>query len=415
MMNSRERVLSALDYRNPDKIPIDFGGHRSSGISAMAYARVKRALGITSGDIYVYDMMQQLAIIEEPVLTALEVDTVELGRAFWHEERFWKEWTLPDGTPCKIPAAANLEKRGEEWLLLAPDGTPVGVQKPGCDFFEQILYPLAGSDFEHTDFSDVDTASAHSMRAAAPVPGSHLKLDEEGLAELSEGAKRLRASTSRAIQASFGGKMIEGPQALYGMENYLLYSALYPEQIIRLSEKLCDGYCRSINKWLPAVAPYIDIMGFGDDLGTNNGPMISPDKYRLYYKPYHARMWQLVKELAPHVRILLHCCGGIEPLLEDLIDAGLDAVNPVQIRARGMQLDALKKKYGGRITFWGGGCDTQTILPQGSPDQVRAHVRSQLEIMKGEGGFVFQQVHNIIGRVPVENILAMFETVSRYR
>jgi len=209
--------------------------------------------------------------------------------------------------------------------------------------------------------------------------------------------------------------MIEGPQALYGMENYLLYTALYPEQIIRLSEVLCEGYCKSLRKWLPAVAPYIDLIGFGDDLGTNNGPMISPEKYRLYYKPYHARMWRLVKELAPHVKILLHCCGGIEPLLEDLIEAGLDAVNPVQISARGMQLETLKSKYGVRITFWGGGCDTQTILPQGTPDQVRDHVRGQIEIMKGEGGFVFQQVHNIIGRVPIENIMAMFETVIRFR
>jgi uroporphyrinogen decarboxylase len=414
-MNSRQRVRTALDFKNPDKIPIDFGGHRSSGISAMAYARLKKALGITTGDVYVYDMMQQLAIIEDPVLDALEVDTIELGRAFYLQQNDWKEWALPDGTPCQIPAAANIEKRSEDWYLLAPDGTPVGVQKPGCDFFEQIYYPLQESDFEHSDFSEIGAASARSMRAAAPVPGSHLRTDEAGLAELTAGAQRLRAATDRAIQASFGGKLIEGPQALYGMENYLVYTALYPEATLRLSETLCDSYCASLRKWLPPLAPYIDIIGFGDDLGSNHGPLISPDKYRLYYKPFHARMWHLVKELAPDVRILLHCCGGIEPLLEDLIEAGLDAVNPVQISARGMQLDALKSKYGGRITFWGGGCDTQTILPHGTPDQVRAHVRGQLEIMQGNGGFVFQQVHNIIGRVPVENILAMFETVIQYR
>lgn len=414
-MNSRERVQSALTFRNPDKIPIDFGGHRSSGISAMAYARLKKALGVTTGDIYVYDMMQQLAIIEEPVLAALEVDTIELGRAFFLEARDWQEWRLPDGTPCKIPAAANLEQRGADWVLLAPDGTAVGVQKPGCDFFEQIHYPLQESEFEHSDFAEVGPASRISIRAAAPVPGSHLGTDEQGLALLAEGAKRLRASTDRAILASFGGKLVEGPQSLYGMENYLMYTALYPEAVLRLSERLCEGYCQTLRKWLPAIAPWIDVIGFGDDLGSNHGPLISPEKYRLYYKPYHARMWRLVKELAPQVKILLHCCGGIEPLLEDLIEAGLDAVNPVQISARGMQLEILKGQYGGRLTLWGGGCDTQSVLPQGTPDEVRRHVRGQLEIMHGSGGFVFQQVHNIIGRVPVENILAMFETVIRYR
>ncbi|HNW59929.1 MAG TPA: uroporphyrinogen decarboxylase family protein [bacterium] len=414
-MTSRERVQAALAFRKPDKIPIDFGGHRSSGISAMAYARLKKALGLHSGGIYVYDMMQQLAIIEEPVLAALEVDTVELGRAFFHAEQDWKEWTLPDGTPCKIPAAAHIERRGADWFLLAPDGTPVGVQKPGCDFFEQIHYPLQESEFAHSDFSEIGAASSRSMRAAAPVPGSHLGTDARGMAQLVAGAQKLRAATGRAIQASFGGKLIEGPQSLYGMENYLMYTALYPEATLRLSETLCEGYCRTLRTWLPAIAPYIDIVGFGDDLGSNHGPLISPEKYRLYYKPFHARMWKLVKELAPNVKVLLHCCGGIEPLLEDLIDAGLDAVNPVQISARGMQLDGLKARYGGRLTFWGGGCDTQTILPQGTPEQIRNHVRAQVEIMQGEGGFVFQQVHNIIGRVPVENILAMFETVIRYR
>lgn len=414
-MNSRERVRAALDMKNPDKIPIDFGGHRSSGISAMAYARLKKALGITSGDIYVYDMMQQLGIIEAPVLDALQIDTVELGRAFWHEESNWKPWVLPDGTDCKIPASANIEQRGADWYLLAPDGTPVGVQKPGCDFFEQIYYPLQESEFEHSHFSELKGSSQRSLRAAAPVPGSHLPMDAAGVAELAEGARRLRASTDRAILASFGGKLFEGPLSLYGMENYLIYTALYPEAALRLSEKLCADYCAALTRWLPPLAPFIDIIMFGDDLGSNHGPLISPDKYRTLYKPFHAQMWRLVKELAPQVRILLHSCGGIEPLLEDLIDAGLDAVNPVQISCRGMELDHLKDKFGGRLTFWGGGCDTQTVLPHGTPEQVRAHVRGQLEIMQGQGGFVFQQVHNIIGRVPVENILAMFETVQQYR
>ncbi len=136
-MNSRERVLAALNYREPDKIPIDFGGHRSSGISAIAYARLKKALGISTGDIYVYDMIQQLAIVEQPVLDRFQVDTIELGRAYMHDASDWKDWELPDGTPCKIPAMIQVEKKEDDWYLLSESGLPYGVQKKGCLYFEQ--------------------------------------------------------------------------------------------------------------------------------------------------------------------------------------------------------------------------------------------------------------------------------------
>jgi len=155
-------------------------------------------------------------------------------------------------------------------------------------------------------------------------------------------------------------------------------------------------------------------MLFGDDLGCQNGPLISPGMYREYYKPFHARLWKRAKELAPHIKIQLHCCGGIEPLLGDLIEAGLDMANPVQISCAGMEPQHLKDRFGDRFTFWGGGCDTQTMLPQGTPAQIREHVLRQMEILSPGGGFVFQQVHNIMADVPPENIMAMFSAVAEF-
>jgi uroporphyrinogen decarboxylase len=396
-MNSQERVLAAINCQTPDRLPIDFGGHRSSGISAIAYAKLKKELNIDSGDIYVYDMIQQLAIIEPPVLEVLGVDAIELGRGFLLQAEDWKDWVLPDGTPCKIPFYVEIFKEGEDWFLLDEKGNRSAVQKKGCLYFEQLFYPLAERGIENDDFADLEQILPQNMWNAAPSPGGHLDLeDPEDFKAFADGAASLRASTDKAIIGLFGGNLFETPQFLYNAENYLFYLA-------------------GLERYLAAVGDHIDIILFGDDLGSNQGPMIDPEMYRTFYKPFHKIMWSKVKELAPHLKIQLHCCGGIEPFLEDLIEAGLDMINPVQINAHTMEPVLLRKKYGGRFCFWGGGCNTQEILNRKSPDEVEAHVNAQLDIWRPYDDFVFQQVHNILPGVPVENILAMFEAVREFR
>jgi uroporphyrinogen decarboxylase len=408
-MNSRERVRTALDHRQPDRVPIDLGAHRSSGIAAIAYAKLKQALGITTGDVYVYDMVQQLAIVEPEVLDAVGADVIELGRGFMLEQEDWQPWVLPDGTPCKIPAFINLERRGDAEYLLSDDGVALAIRKQGMLYFEQIHWPWLERNIDQQDFSDLGEALDYTMWTGIPTPGSHIPLTEEGLAELAAGAKTLRESTDRAIMGLFGGNFFEIPQFLYRMDNYLLYMGLYPEACQRLSQALYEHHLPRLEAWLGAVGPYIDVMLFGDDLGGQNGPLMSPDMYRRYYKPWQSKLWRHAKELAPHVNIHLHTCGGIEPLLDDLIEAGLESANPVQITSRGMDPRHLKATYGDRFTFWGGGCDTRHILPHGTPDEIRAHVREQIDVFAPGGGFVFQQVHNILADVPPENVLAMFE------
>lgn len=410
-MNSRDRIKSALNHQQPDRVPIDFGGHRSSGIAAIAYAKLKNALGISSGNVYVYDMVQQLAIVEPAVLDAVGSDVVELGRGFMLDDKDWKDWVLPDGTACKIPDFINIEKRGSDSYLLSDDGIDLAIQKESCMFFEQIHWPWLDEDPEEQDFSDLEEAFKYTMWTGIPTPGGHIPLTDEGCQQLAEGARKLRESTDRAILAIFGGNLFEVPQFLYRMDNYLRHMGYHPEACERLSEALCDFYMPRLEKWLGAVGPYIDVILFGDDLGGQTGPMISPKMYRRYYKPWHTKLWQRVKELAPHLRINLHSCGGIEPLLDDLIEAGLDSINPVQITCKGMDPRQLKRDYGERLTFWGGGCDTQRILPLETPDQVRENVRELVSVWNPGGGFVFQQIHNILSEVAPENIIAMFEAV----
>jgi uroporphyrinogen decarboxylase len=409
-MTSRERVRTALNHQEPDRVPVDLGGHRSSGIAAIAYHKLRTYLQLPEKPVRVYDMVQQLAIIDEDVLDLFGVDTVEMGRGFLLDDSDWKPWVLPDGTPCEIPYYVNLEQAGGDWYLLDKDGDRVGLLKKGSLYFEQCKFPLMERGIENDHFEDLEEMLEKQMWSAVVHPGAHIDMSREGLSRLAEGARKLRESTDRAIVGLFGGNMFEVPQMLYRMDNYLLYTGMYPDKVLELSENLYSIYLANLEKWMSAVGPHIDVVLFGDDLGGQQGPLISPDAYREYYKPYHKKLWGRAKELAD-VKVQLHCCGGIYELLDDLIDAGLDAVNPVQISCRGMDPERLKADFGDRITFWGGGCDTQHVLPLEPPEKVAEHVKELTSIFSPGGGFVFQQVHNILANVRPENIRAMMEAI----
>ena len=411
-MTSRERVLAALNHVEPDRIPVDLGGHRSSGIAAIAYHQLRKHLGLPKKAVRVYDMVQQLAIIDEDVLDLFGVDVIEMGRGFLLDDGDWKPWILPDGTPCEIPYYTNLELRGEDWFILDKEGVEMGVLKKGSLYFEQTLFPLMERGIENDDFEDLEEMLGKQIWSAVVHPGAHLEMDEEGLREMGLRAKALRESTDRAIVGLFGGNMFEIPQMLYRMDHYLLATGMYPDKVLELSEKLYQVHLKNLEKWIGAVGPYIDVVLFGDDLGGQQGPLISPEAYREYYKPYHEKLWGRAKELAD-VKVQLHCCGGIYELLDDLIEAGLDMVNPVQISCRGMDPKQLKAEFGERITFWGGGCDTQRILPLSKPDEISKHVQELSSIFSPGGGFVFQQVHNILANVPPENVVAMFDSIHK--
>ena len=410
-MTPRERILSALEHRQPDRVPVDFGAHRSSGISAIAYAKLKKHLGIDSGDIYVYDMVQQLAVIESEVLDRLQVDTIELGRGFLTDAADWKPWQLPDGTPCQIPGYQRIEEDSGDWYLLAEDGTRLGVQRKGCLYFEQCYWPWEGRPVSEVDLDELPDVLGRSVWSGVATPGGHLGMSEEGLVRLADGAKQLRETTDRAIVGLFGGNMFEIPQFLFRMDSYLMSLAAEPGVCLELSERLCELHLANLEKWLGAVGPYIDVILFGDDLGGQSGPLISQATYRRLFKPFHAKLFRRAKELAG-VKVQLHCCGGVEPLLGDLIEAGLDAINPVQVSCQGMTPEHLKKTYGDRLTFWGGGCDTRHVLGQTGPAEVRENVHRLVGAFAPGGGFVFQQVHNVMADVPPENVVAMFDAVQ---
>jgi uroporphyrinogen decarboxylase len=283
MTTSRERVMLAVNHREPDQIPIDLGGHRSSGIMAIAYNKLKQHLGITEGDVYVYDFVQQLAIIEHPVRQRFGIDTIELGRGFALNPEDWRDWVLPDGTPCKIPAYIQPVKVGNDWHVYHEDGTLLTIQKEGCLYFEQVCWPLANSDDQ--TFQNLEKAMEYVMWASLGTPPAPIGYDPEGLKQLAAGARTLRASTDKAIIGLFGGNLFELGQMLFRNDNFFYLLAAEPQRVHRFLDKLVELHLANLEKYLSAVGPYIDIILFGDDLGMQTGSQISP---RMYYEFFQA-------------------------------------------------------------------------------------------------------------------------------
>jgi uroporphyrinogen decarboxylase len=404
-MSPRERVLTALNHREPDRPPLDLSGHRSSGIAALAYARLRRYLGLPERPLRVYDPVQQLAVVDEDVLDLFHIDTIELGRGFALEDIHWQDWTLPDGTPCQMPAWVNLHREPGRWVIRSRTGRELAQMPEGVLYFEQTYWPFAEQD-------DLDHLPEHleqSMWTAVATPPGPLAEGPEGLAVLRAGARALRARTDRAIIGLFGGNLLELGQFLYRNDNFYLLLAGEPRRAHAFLDRAVALHLANLERFLGAVGPYIDVVLFGDDLGMQCGPQISPRMYREFFFPRQQLMWRRVRELAPQVRIMLHCCGGVRELLPGLIEAGLDAINPVQITCKGMDPAGLKRDFGAQLTFWGGGCNTQEVLSRATPAQVRDHVRRLADIWRPGGGWVFQQVHNILADAPPENIVAMYE------
>ncbi len=389
-MNPRERILTALRHQELDRVPIDLGAMRSTGITALAYRRLKEHLGLTEGEVYVYDTGQQLAVVEPPILDLFGLDVVPLDL---DQLRGWQPYTLPDGYPARIVADFITETAPDGSVYQLEDGRRVRCRPPSSHYFYCIYQPLA----EATTPADLN-----------PLPLQGYSDDE--LILLRDRARYLYQNSDYAIMGHFGGSILEAGQGLRGWERFMIDLARGGPFLEAFLERLTEVHLADLARYLDAVGPYIQIIVMGDDLGTQHGPQISPQTYRRWIKPCHTRIYGYVHQHYPEVYVFLHSCGGIYPLIPDLIEAGVQILNPVQISAAGMDPVRLKREFGADLTFWGGGCDTQHTLPHGTPAEVAAEVKRLLDIFAPGGGYVFNQVHNIQADVPPENIVAMLET-----
>jgi len=413
-MNSRERIIAALNHVQPDKVPIDCGGHRSSSFSVQAYKNLREYLSMPKSDLYVYAPIEQLVYPDQDVLELFGIDVIGLGRDFIYNDDYWKDWTMHDGTSVKIPKFVDIRDIDRDSVMYNSKGRPIAIQKEHSLYFEQSVFPREDDDSD--DFSNLEENFRDVVWLGTWVAPSPLGYEGEDFLFRREYARKTRANTDRAIYAygPVGCCFFEATQYIMGMRYALQNLAARPKLMHKFLDKLLEVFMRDMEREIASCGDSIDIIGLFDDYGMQTGLMISPNMYREFFKPMQKELCSFTKKLKPNVKICLHSCGAVGPLIGDFIEAGIDAINPVQTSCAGMDLVKLKKEYGRDITFWGGGCDTTEILPYGTPSQVRDHVLKNLDVMFKDGGYVFQQTHNILADVPPENIVAMFEAVREY-
>jgi len=410
-MTSRERVLAAINHQEADHLPRDLGATPSSGISAIAYNNFVKYTGLNSGPAKIYDVVQQVAQPDDPVLDYLKIDAVDVGRTFNETPAHWKEFPLADGSIGLIPTWFNPERQPDGSWNVYKNGVKIARMPIGATFFDGTYIPYPEEIPE--DLSDLDEQMDLILwQAMVHAPWDHAS--EEGFwDELRARALRLRETTDRAIVIVCGCNLFEWGTFLRKIDNFLCDLMLDEEGVERLLDELLARHLKTLEKVCHYVGDLCDVLRFGDDLGMDTGPFMQPDIYRRLFKPRHAQLNAYVHKHS-QMKTFLHSCGSIYKVMPDLIEAGYDVINPVQFIARDMDSTRLKKEFGKDITFWGGGCDTRRILNHGTPEQVRDHVRQQIEILAPGGGFVFNPVHNIMPDCPPENVEMMFKTVDEY-
>jgi len=394
-MTSRERVITALEHKEPDRVPVDLGAMLSTGIMGMAYNTLKDHLEISGGRTRMYDLGQQLAEPEIEILERIGADVLPL---FVSEPKKWKPSTLPDGSPCEVPASFNPEVLSDGSSVLRDDEGHITAKMPKDGYyFDGVYHPL-----EHVN--TIEELEKHHF---------YSPIDEDTLNDLHNRAKHLYENTPYAVMLNGAGGIYEWAQGLRGWGQFMMDLAGNPEFAGALLDKLVEADIQRLEQVLPAVEGYVQVVQTGDDLGMQTGPQLSPKLYREVVKPRHKRLYQYIKEQAD-AYIFIHTCGSVYEFIPDFIEMGIDALNPVQVSAKDMDTKKLKSEFGKDITFWGGGCDTQEVLPFGTPSEVEEEVKKRIEDLAAGGGFVFTQVHNIQADTPPENIMAMYEAVKSF-
>ena len=410
-MTSRERVLAAINHETPDRLPVDLGSNPSSGISAMGYNKLKTALGMEDGHTRIYDVVQQLAQPEEVVLDALGCDVLDIGRTFNTADDDWYDITLPDGTAAQYPKWFQPLERADGAREVEKNGVVIARMPADGAFFDQTYFPYEAG--YPTDYAGLDDAMDMILWQAL----AHSPWDNEDAPDfwtrLRENTLRLRERSDKALMIVCGCNLFEWGTFLRKLDNFLMDLLTEPEEVETLLDELMKRHLQTLEKVCEAVGDCCDILRFGDDLGTTGGLFMPPDTYRELFKPRHTQLNAFVHENS-QMKTFLHSCGSIYRIMPDLIEAGYDIINPVQTNCFEMDPQTLKTEFGADITFWGGGCDTASILNKATPEAVREHVLERCRIFAPGGGFIFNTIHNILPEVPAENTLAAYEAVKEF-
>lgn len=419
-MNSRERVLAAINHTVPDRVPLDLGGSAVTGMHASSVYLLRQALQLDppGTPVKVVEPYQILGEIKPDLIEALGVDVVQLPPVktmFGFKNENWKTWTLFDGTPVLVPEGFNTDPEPNGDILMYPEGDrsvrPSGHMPAGGFYFDSIV---------RQDPIDEDKLNPEdNLEEFGPV-------SDADLAHYAFYADQLYTQTDKAIMGNFGGTAfgdialvpgpwMKNPKGIRDIAEWYMSTVARRDYVWKIFERQCEIGLQNLEKIHQVVGDKVTaVFVTGTDFGTQAGPFISPKAYRSLFQPFHRQVNSWIHQNTGW-KSFIHSCGSVAALIPDFIDSGFDILNPVQISAAGMEASGLKSRFGQQITFWGGGIDTQNVLPFGTPDEVRQHVRENMHIFGADGGFVFNTIHNVQANIPIENLQALYQAVRDYR
>ena len=418
-MTSRERVIEAINHREPDYVPLDFGGCGQTGINASTLYKLRKAYRLSEHSIKICEPFQLLGEVEEDIRKITGSDVIPLwnrGNMFGLSSNITQPWNMPDGTPVLMPDnfAYDVNEKGDTLVYPCGDrSAPYSLCCPsGGSFFDNIYRAPPVDEDNLTPIEDFKENYTIST--------------EEDCIYWEKESKRLYEETDYAIfgvkggmglgdVAEIPGPFIRHPKGIRDMPNWLMAHLIYPEYVEAVFDYQTNIALKNLEMYRQAVADRIQVIWLsGTDFGTQNSLMQSKETFDSLYKPFYKKVNDWIHANTSW-KIFYHTCGAIEPLINDLIETGVDIINPVQCSAAGMDASVLKEKYGKKIVFWGGGVNTQETLPLGTREKVHAEVLERLKIFSKGGGYVFATIHNVVANVPPENLIAMFNAIAEFR
>lgn len=414
MNRSRDKVRCALNHQNAGSIPVDFGSTAVTGIHCRIVEALRNYYGLAPRPVKIVDAFQMLGEIDAELAEKIGVDCIGIGGPkdiFDLDTTRMHEQTTPWGQRVLVPEAMDLtpDMRGDVYVYAGGDQNypPSAVMPKGCYFINAIERQ---QPIEEDRLDPEDNVEEFGL------------LTENDLAYYCAEADKAY-QTGRAVVASFGGTALgdvafvpgmglKQPKGIRSVVEWYMSTAMRQDYLHQVFEKEIDIAIANYEKLWAALGDKIDVvLTCGTDFGSQESQFCSIDTFRELWLPHYRRMNDWIHQHTTW-KIFKHSCGAIIPILPGLIEAGFDIINPVQINAKDMGSRRLKEEFGSQLTFWGGGVDTQKILPFGTPDEIRRHVMGQCEILGRDGGFVFNAVHNVQANVPVDNVVAMFDALK---
>ena len=418
-MTSRELVNETLNHRQADRVPIDLGGTVLTGMNVSTVYKLRQALQLDppGTPVKVIDVFQMLGEIKPDLLAAVGGDVVNVSlpyTLFGYKNEDWKPWTTFDGTPVLVPGGFNTDPSPDGCLLQYPQGdksAPPSGKMPKGGFYCDAIVRQDPIDDDH--LNPADNLEEFQL------------VSDSDLAQLKAQMEKTYRETDKAIVMNLPGMafgdiafvpapQLKHPKGIRDLEEWYMSTVVRKDYIHAVFEGQCEIALKNLERLFAAVGNLPSaVVVSGTDFGAQNGPFVSPRAFKTLYQPYLRRLNDWIHEHTTW-KTFIHSCGSIMPLIPHMIDAGFDILNPVQTSAANMDPRELKAKFGDKLTFWGGGVDTQHTLQSATPDEIRREVKDVLNAFAPNGGYMFAAIHNVQQGVPPENLIALFETARAH-